>query len=73
MSSIPILSGKDIVKKLEHYGYLVIRQKGSHIRPRHSDSNFKMITVPNHKTVKPGFLYRIIKDANLTLEEFINL
>lgn len=73
MPKLPILSGKIIVKKLEKCGYVVARQKGSHIRLRHNDSCFKPITVPMHKTIKPGLLHQILKDANLTVEELIKL
>lgn len=31
------------------------------------------VTVPNHKTLKPGTLIRIIKDAGFTVDEFRDL
>ena len=74
MPKLPVLSGKEVVKKLEKAGYRVVRQKGSHIRLRHTgDINCKPVTVPLHKTIKPGLLGQILKDANLTVEEFIAL
>lgn len=74
MLKLPALSGKQVIKKLEKLGYKNVRQKGSHIRLRHfNQSEYKSITVPLHKTIKPGLLNQIIKDAKLTLEEFINL
>ena len=33
----------------------------------------KPITVPLHKYLKPGLLHRILKDVNLTIEDFIKL
>ncbi|MFH1565545.1 MAG: type II toxin-antitoxin system HicA family toxin [bacterium] len=74
MPKLPIISGKETIKKLEKYGYSIVRQKGSHIRLKHfNQSKFKTITVPLHKTIKHGLLSQIIKDANLTVEEFIEL
>lgn len=74
MPKLPLLSGKAVIKKLEKCGYLVMRQKGSHVRLRHKyDACFKPITVPLHKTIKPGLLHQILKDANLTVEKFIDL
>lgn len=74
MSKLPALSGKQVIGKLEKWGYKVVRQKGSHSRLRHfNKTEYKSITVPLHKTIKPGLLNQIIKDAKLTVEEFINL
>ena len=74
MPKLPVISGKEVIKKLEKHGYQITRRKGSHVRLRHfSKSDFKPITVPMHKEIKPGLLYQIIKDANLTVEEFIKL
>jgi len=73
MPNLPILSGKELIKKLEKYGYQVARQKGSHIRLVHKNPKIKKITVPLHKEIKVGLLYQIIKDANLTIEEFLEL
>lgn len=74
MPKLPIISGNAVIKKLEKHGYAMVRQKGSHVRLRHfNQSEFKSITVPLHKTIKPGLLNQIIKDAKLTIEEFIEL
>lgn len=74
MPKLPIVSGKEVIKKLEKCGYQIMRTKGSHVRLRHfSGSDFKPITVPLHKNIKIGLLPQIIKDANLTTEEFIEL
>jgi predicted RNA binding protein YcfA (HicA-like mRNA interferase family) len=31
-SKLPVISGDDLVKALEKFGYAVVRQKGSHVR-----------------------------------------
>ncbi|MCK5510910.1 type II toxin-antitoxin system HicA family toxin [Candidatus Parcubacteria bacterium] len=74
MPKLPAISGKKVIKKLEKIGYSSIRQKGSHVRLRNSDNlDCKPITVPVHKIIKPGLLCKIIKDADLSVEKFINL
>ncbi len=73
MPKLPVISGKNAIKKLEKIGYQIIRQKGSQVRLRCSDTMRKMITVPLHDALKPGLLHEIIRDANLTVEEFIKL
>jgi len=71
---LPIVSGKDVVKALSKIGYGVVRQRGSHLRLKDStNSSHKPITVPLHKELKPGLLRKIIKDTNLSVEEFIEL
>jgi predicted RNA binding protein YcfA (HicA-like mRNA interferase family) len=71
---LPVVSGRQVVRALERVGYRVVRQKGSHIRLRdESDPNHLPVTVPDHRTLKPGLLRRILRDANLTVDEFIML
>jgi predicted RNA binding protein YcfA (HicA-like mRNA interferase family) len=73
MPKQPIISGKDLIKQLSKHGYAVIRQKGSHVRLVNENANCKPITIPLHKIIKPGLLHKILKDANLSLEDFIKL
>jgi predicted RNA binding protein YcfA (HicA-like mRNA interferase family) len=35
-SKLPVLSGEEFIKILEKFGYVRVRQKGSHVRLRHS-------------------------------------
>ncbi|MFA6047439.1 MAG: type II toxin-antitoxin system HicA family toxin [Parcubacteria group bacterium] len=73
MPKLPVISGKELIKKLERQGYIVIRQKGSHVRLKNNDPRLKPLTVPTHKFIKPGLLHKIIRDANMTLEDFLNI
>jgi predicted RNA binding protein YcfA (HicA-like mRNA interferase family) len=71
---LPIVSGRRVVKALERAGYRIVRQRGSHVRLRDEDDpNHLPLTVPDHKTVKPGLLRKVLRDANLTVDEFIAL
>ncbi|MBU7010168.1 MAG: type II toxin-antitoxin system HicA family toxin [Theionarchaea archaeon] len=71
MSSLPVISGKKLVRALKECGYYVRDQKGSHIHLRHLSR--PPLTVPNHKNVARGTLRAIIRDAELTVEEFLTL
>ena len=71
MSKLPVLSGKELIKLLLKIGYWMRDQEGSHVHLRHSWR--KPLTVPNHKTIACGTLRTIIREANLTREEFEEL
>lgn len=74
MSRLPVVSGRDVVRALQSIGYVVVRQRGSHLRLRHlSDASRKPTTVPDHREVKPGTLHSILRDANLSVEGFRDL
>jgi len=71
MDKLPILSGRKIIKILEKIGYREVRQSGSHIRL--ACQNRKSITIPNYKVVSRGLLRKILRDAEISKEEFIKL
>ena len=71
---LPVVSGRQAICALEQVGYRVVRQGGSQIRLRdESDPEHLPVTVPDHKTLKPGLLRQILRDANLTVDEFTDL
>jgi len=72
MSKPPLLSGRKIVKAFEKIGYYRVSQKGSHIKIRNDVRGITLI-IPDHKEVDRWTLRGIIKDAELTVEEFIEL
>jgi predicted RNA binding protein YcfA (HicA-like mRNA interferase family) len=73
VSEFPALSYKQIISTLQRCGFIVVRQKGSHIRlqKRILDKIIK-ITVPAHKPVKPNTLRHILKQAEIDLGIFKN-
>lgn len=71
MARLPILSCDSIVKALAKVGYAEVRQRGSHIRLACPEK--RSITVPNHKVIGRGLLKKILRDAELSAEEFIEL
>jgi len=71
VAKIPQISGKTAVKIFSKIGYSVIRQKGSHIRLHHASK--KPLTVPNHKIIGKGLLRKLLRDSELTIDEFLKL
>lgn len=69
-----VVSARDAIRVFEKIGYRQVRQRGSHIRLRDdTNPNHLPLTVPNHKTLKPGLLRKLIRDAGLTVDEFKEL
>lgn len=70
MPVLPVLSGRQVVRVFEAFGWGIARQRGSHIilvRPDH----IATLSVPNHKEVARGTLRSLIRAAGLTAEAFI--
>lgn len=74
MSSLPVISGRETIAALERLGYVAVRQKGSQVRLRHpSDPARAPLTEPDHKELKSGTLRAIIRDAGLSVDQFVEL
>ena len=69
---LPRLSGQECIKALAKKGFVVVRQQGSHIVVRRSEP-FAQVVVPDHKELDRGTLRAIIRQAGLTVEEFVRL
>jgi predicted RNA binding protein YcfA (HicA-like mRNA interferase family) len=71
---LPIISGKDAVKAFGKLGYVTARQTGSHIRMKHpSDRSKKPLSIPNHKVIGKGLLRKLLRDAEITIDDLYNL
>ncbi len=71
---LPVVSARELIKCLEKQGYVAVRQTGSHIRMWHkNDKTKKPITVPAHHTIGRGILRKILRDAEISVEEFNEL
>ncbi len=74
MSKLPSLSYSQAIKCFEKLGYLVVRQRGSHIRLHpQSDKNKKPLTVPKHKILGKGLLRKLLRDAEITVDQLLKL
>jgi len=72
MSSIPVISGRDCSKALGKIGFYVKRQRGSHIILRRNEP-FTQLVVPDHKTLDRGTLRAIIRQADMSVHDFVKL
>lgn len=68
MPKLPVISGVEAVRALERLGFVVIRQRGSHLLLR--KGSFGCV-VPNHRELKTGTLAGILKQAGVSADEFI--
>ena len=73
MAKLPVLKANKLVRALERAGFQIIRQRGSHVRMKHPDG--RVVTVPVHpgQDIGRGLLRKILRDAELTREEFVAL
>jgi predicted RNA binding protein YcfA (HicA-like mRNA interferase family) len=60
------------VKALEKIGFVIDRQRGSHIIMVREEPR-TTISVPDHKELDRGTLRGIIRQAGLSVDEFIEL
>lgn len=70
MGKLPIVTSKELIRVLEGLGFEVVRQKGSHLRLKHSDG--RVVTVPVHlgQDIGRGLLRKILRDVELSPDEF---
>ncbi len=66
------VSGADCVRALEKAGFKATGGRGSHVTMKREDPPARTV-VPLHGTLKPGMLRAIIRQAGMTIEEFVLL
>jgi len=71
MPVVPLLSGRDVVKVFGAFGWQVDRQNGSHIILVKQGA-VATLSVPDHKQVARGTLRSLIRDADLSVGEFVS-
>lgn len=69
MASLPVLSGREVVKAFESLGWKIARQSSSHIIMT-KEGEMVTLSIPDHKEVARGTLRSLIRAANLTVDEF---
>jgi predicted RNA binding protein YcfA (HicA-like mRNA interferase family) len=70
MPKLPVISGKDMIRALEKDGFLIVRQKGSHVSLQ---KGIHKTVVPIHDELAKGTLLGILKQCGLTKEALIDL
>jgi len=74
MTKVPILNYERVIRALRRDGWVVVRQRGSHIRLQKEirEGPLKLI-VPAHRPIKRSTLAHILKQARLSPEMFLEL
>jgi predicted RNA binding protein YcfA (HicA-like mRNA interferase family) len=71
VSKLPVASGREVIRALQRLGYVIRDQEGSHVHLRHPIR--PPLTIPNHKEVARGTPRAIIRQADLTVDQFLQL
>ncbi|NJM74715.1 MAG: addiction module toxin, HicA family [Acaryochloridaceae cyanobacterium RU_4_10] len=72
MPKLPRTTGRKAIRALEQMGFVQVRQRGSHITlKRETDEGVTGCTVPAHDEIAIGTLRSILRQAQVTPEEFM--
>jgi predicted RNA binding protein YcfA (HicA-like mRNA interferase family) len=72
LSKIPSLNYDRIIKALQRNGWVIVRQKGSHIRmQKHIGNENLKITISAHHPVKRSTLSHILKQSQIDIDKFL--
>lgn len=72
MGKIPVLKPKEVATIQDRLGFKEVRQRGSHKQFRHPDGRFTTLPYHKNRDISPILLRQMVKDINLTIEEFIS-
>ena len=73
MTTLPSLTGKRALSALKKAGFEVLRVKGSHHFLHHQDGRSTVLPVHAGETIGPGLLAKILRDCDLSREQFQQL
>jgi predicted RNA binding protein YcfA (HicA-like mRNA interferase family) len=74
VAKLPSLTARKVVRALKRAGFVEDRQRGSHLILIHPEMKVRTV-VPVHsgRTLKEPLLRAIVRDAHLSVDEFIDL
>ncbi len=72
MSKLPRLRGREVIAALRKAGFGIVRIKGSHHFLQHADGRCTVVPVHAGETIGPGLMNRILKDIEMSRDEFIS-
>ena len=67
---LPVVSGRETLRALEKAGFTEISQRGSQVKLRRGN---RTVIVPLHRELAPGTLRSVLRQADLTIEQFTAL
>jgi predicted RNA binding protein YcfA (HicA-like mRNA interferase family) len=71
VGKLPRVSGVEAIKAFSRLGWHVARQRGSHVTLAKEGAQL-ILTVPLHRELDRGTLRRLIREAGITVEEFLD-
>jgi len=71
LSSLPAVTGIQLIRALRRLGFDVVRVRGSHHFLKHADGRCTVVPVHRGETIGRGLFAQILKDCDLTREELI--
>jgi predicted RNA binding protein YcfA (HicA-like mRNA interferase family) len=65
MPKLRRLSGSEVISALQHFGFSVLAQRGSHIKLRRisQGGEKQVLTIPNHRQLDTGTCHAIYRQA----------
>ncbi len=72
MPPLPVISGREAVRALQKAGWLIARRESSHIILIKTGVPVNL-SVPDHRTLDRGLLRKLVRAAELSVEEFLLL
>lgn len=69
MGRLSNVSGKEAVKIFGRFGYVLDHQTGSHMILWHESK--PILSITNHQELAPGLLRSLIRQAGITVDEFL--
>jgi predicted RNA binding protein YcfA (HicA-like mRNA interferase family) len=71
---LPSVSGRQLLRALQRAGFVLLRQKGSHVSlEKRSTGGYWRTVVPLHREIRPGTLSDILNQTGLTKADLAKL
>ena len=72
MGTLPVVSGREVVKAFQADGWVLARQRGSHMILV-KEGRMVTLSVPDHREVAKGTLRSLIRSSGMSVEQFAQL
>ena len=72
MGVLPVVSGRDVVRAFQADGWVMVRQRGSHMILV-KEGHIATLSVPDHREVAKGTLRSLIRSSGMSVEQFAQL
>jgi len=74
MTKVPSLNYEKVIRALRRDSWVVVRQRGSHIRlHKTTKERLLKLTIPAHRPIKRSTLSHILKHAQISTDHFLTL